>query len=470
MTRIAEYLFGTRVEEDTEPRRWFGRYLLLVIVIALIMICRRPDSILNPQFWAEDGVIYFSQQLTLGFWSALCKLWNGFPYVAPRLIALLGEGVPLAAVPLLYNASAIAISALAMATFSLPGFRHLVRSDTLRVAFCLAVVCNPAVDEVIATPTNLSWWLGLGLVLLSVMRAPRSPTIASGWCLSGVLTVFSTPFAPLAAPLWALRAVYGARSHRNRDLGFALAQLMALLALVATAGWLGAGDVLEPDGSLAAVHPGESFYQWHTFYLWSALETLPYVAAWCIDAAVLRTQTFGPLESISTLRVVAPTLVLTAGVGLAFRDLSERGRTTVCLATYLFLSSLFLTLAGRHNLVRGFQGLVPHLNMQTILFDRYRVLPDAALVLAAVGIIDGARRYRTRVASAIVACAALFAWAPEFRIPPLVDYHWPLWADRLERQLASGTENRLIIPINPKPYKIVLDLPVPPDVQSTSKR
>jgi hypothetical protein len=103
--------------------------------------------------------------------------------------------------------------------------------------------------------------------------------------------------------------------------------------------------------------------------------------------------------------------------------------------------------------------MVPHLNMLTIFFNRYRVLPDAALVLVVVGIIDGARRLRTRAAAAIVAGAVLLAWAPELRIPPFVDYHWSLWAARIEQELASGTGKRLVIPINPKPYTIVLDPP-----------
>jgi hypothetical protein len=216
----ADYLFGTDLERDPNSRKWVMRYLVLSIVIALVMISRKHDSIFNAQFWAEDGQIYFSEQLTLGFWSALGKLWLGFPYLVIRLVAACGGVVSLAVVPLLYNASAIAISALAMATFSLPGFRHLVSSDALRAAFCLAVVSSPAVEEVLATPTNLSWWLGLWLVLVSVMRAPRSPTLVIGWCLGGVLAIFTAPAAPLAAPLWALRVVYGARGRRNRDLAF----------------------------------------------------------------------------------------------------------------------------------------------------------------------------------------------------------------------------------------------------------
>ncbi len=32
----------------------------------VLLALRRPDSLLNPQFWAEDGFTYFSQALIKG--------------------------------------------------------------------------------------------------------------------------------------------------------------------------------------------------------------------------------------------------------------------------------------------------------------------------------------------------------------------------------------------------------------------
>jgi hypothetical protein len=225
MMRVVDHLFGAEEPATGQAGRWLARYLAVAAVLALVLFCRRPDSILNPQFWAEDGSVLFYEQLTLGFWSALHKLWFGFPYLAQRLIAALGGAVPLVAVPLVYNASAIAITALTMATFSLAGFRHLVRSDGLRVAVCVAAVCVPAGQELVATPTNLGWFMAPWLVFLSVMRAPRSTALVVAWCLGGVLAMFSTPLAPVAAPLWVLRGVYGGYRRRGRDIAFASSQL-----------------------------------------------------------------------------------------------------------------------------------------------------------------------------------------------------------------------------------------------------
>lgn len=459
LLRLADRLFDAgECAERSQGGTWLVRYLALAGVLALVIFLRRPDSILNPQFWAEDGTVYFYDQVTLGFWSALTKLWNDFPYLVQRLVAVLAAVVPLVAVPLAYNASAIAITALTMPTFSLPGFRHLVRSDALRAAVCVAIVCIPAGQELLATPTNLGWFLAPWLVFLSVMRAPRSPALVVAWCLGGGLAVFSTPLAPVAAPLWVLRCVYGVRRHRRSDLAFALTQFLALLALAGMGRLLGAGEAVRSCASVSVI--------WRADHLWSALWTVPYVSGSCIDTALLPMRAFERLEDLGTLAVMTPALVVTACVGLAFRQLSERGRTTVYLATYLFVFSIFLILAGRHILVRLLQdpkAVFPHLNPPprtfTVLGHRYPALPYVALLLAAAGIIDGALRTRTQVVAVAVACAGLLAWAPDFHVLPFTDLKWPLWAARLEGKFVSGTREALVIPVYPPPFKIAFDSP-----------
>src|SRR5262245_64251479 len=79
--RLAENLFGSSAPADEPGARWLGRYLALAGVLALIAVVRRPDAIRNAEFWAEDGSVFFVEQLTLGFWSALAKGFAGFPYL-----------------------------------------------------------------------------------------------------------------------------------------------------------------------------------------------------------------------------------------------------------------------------------------------------------------------------------------------------------------------------------------------------
>jgi hypothetical protein len=454
LVRFTDVLFGAAAHPDRPDSRWLVRYLALAGVLALVVFARRPDSILRPQFWAEDCRIFFYEQLTLGFWSASWKLYLGFPFLVQRIVAALADMVPTITVPLFYNASAIAITALTMASFSLPGFRHLVQSDGVRVAVCIATVCVPAGQELLATPTTLGYFLAIWLVFLSVMAVPRTLAGTAAWCMGGVLAVLSTPAAPVAAPLWMLRALRGVRRHDRPDLSFGLTQFAALLVTVGLVALRGS------PGFGFRLHPGA---------LRPALSALSWTMVACIDTAFLPMTVFEWLEAQGTLQVVVPAMIVAVCAALACRDLSQRGRVTLCLALYLFVSSLYLVLAGRPDtalLVRG----VPlreifknemwpdlHLRTFTILSPRYRVLPNAALVLVAASIIDGANRMRTRVAAGVACAGLLFAWTPEFRVPPFPDRNWPLVAARLDKKLASGSHEPLVIPSHPSFWDTTLD-------------
>jgi len=450
--RLAENLFGSSAPADEPGARWLGRYLALAGVLALIAVVRRPDAIRNAEFWAEDGSVFFVEQLTLGFWSALAKGFAGFPYLVQRLLAAaFAVLVPILRLPLAYQASAIAIAALTMATFSLPGFRHLVRRDALRMAMSLATICMPAGAELLGTLTNLGNFLAIWLLFLSVMRSPRTRAGVAGWCLGAAAAVFSTPIAPVLAPLWALRAARGFRERRWPDVVFAATATAALLAVVGRTGTLGADVSTLPGGALGS----QIDASWASD-LWWSLRALVWVAAAQVDGMVLPARVFDRLEALGALPVVMPAVVVAAGVALAFRDLEKHARVTLCLAIYLLVSSLALTLAGRHLLVFLLR-VPPHLNPH--LSYRHRAFPNAALLLAVAAIVDGARRSRTRVVAAVVACLGLvFAWGPEFRLEPFPDLQWPLWAARLEAKLASGSREPLVIPSYPQlGFQIVID-------------
>ena len=132
------------------------------------------------------------------------------------------------------------------------------------------------------------------------------------------------------------------------------------------------------------------------------------------------------------------------------------------------MSSLWLILAGRHIIVLLLHDAVPNLHLRTFqaLGTRHRALPNVALLLAAAGLVDGARRQRVRAATAVISSAALLvAWGPEFRIPPFPDLQWPVWAARLDRKLASASPEPLVIPSHPPSFEIAIDR-----VPSTKRR
>src|SRR5262249_21268680 len=154
-------------------------------------------------------------------------MYRGYPDLAQRLIAMVGGWVPFAHAPRVYTDGAIAVPALTLACFCLPAFRHIVRSEGLRLGFCVACVCVPGGVESFATPTNIGWFLAVWLVFLSLMRLPASPWRVAALGAGGAIAVFSTPLAVLMKPFWLLGAAAGGgRRHRN-DVAVAATRLGA---------------------------------------------------------------------------------------------------------------------------------------------------------------------------------------------------------------------------------------------------
>lgn len=59
-------------------------YLLAVLLLLLLLV---PDVLRTPQFWAEDGTIFFSEQACYGF-KALFVPYAGYYNLIHRLTAL----------------------------------------------------------------------------------------------------------------------------------------------------------------------------------------------------------------------------------------------------------------------------------------------------------------------------------------------------------------------------------------------
>jgi uncharacterized membrane protein len=111
------------------------RFLALASAIFVLLVLRRPDSLLNPQFWAEDGSVYFSQALVSGPASIFLP-YNSCLWVLPRIVALAVTLLSVLRAPFAFNLIALAVGAGCCALFSLPAYRHLVRSDSVSVIAC----------------------------------------------------------------------------------------------------------------------------------------------------------------------------------------------------------------------------------------------------------------------------------------------------------------------------------------------
>src|ERR1035437_10257778 len=98
--------------KDSQPNLRPWQHVLVFLFAFVAFISRRPDAIFHPQFWAEDGRVWFADAYNLGWWTALFRAQDGYFQTLPRLGAALAQLLPIALAPLVLNCIAIAVQVL----------------------------------------------------------------------------------------------------------------------------------------------------------------------------------------------------------------------------------------------------------------------------------------------------------------------------------------------------------------------
>lgn len=177
--------------------------LLVVLGLgALLAITRRPETITEPQFWAEDGKYWFADAYNHGPFEHLFYLYGGYFVPLYRVVASASLLLPFDLAPLFFNVVALAIMLLPLVLLNSSRLKHIIpyRSLALVISFMYIAVPNGA--EVFANLTNIQWHLGFASLL--VLLAQKSTAlkwrifdvgvlVATG--LSGPLVIMLFPIA-----------------------------------------------------------------------------------------------------------------------------------------------------------------------------------------------------------------------------------------------------------------------------------
>jgi len=149
----------------------------------------------------------------------------------PRMVAVAVTLLPVLWAPFAFNLIALTVDGGCCALFSLPAYRHLVRSDWLRVGCCAlfaATLC--AGSELIGTLTNMPWYLALAAVGAVALRSESVAEMRGRhllWIATGAaLCAASSPVVMVAAPVARYRRPHlednrhsGCAARRNPDPG-----------------------------------------------------------------------------------------------------------------------------------------------------------------------------------------------------------------------------------------------------------
>jgi hypothetical protein len=139
----------------------FLRFIFIGAVAFLIIFSRRPDAILNPQFWAEDGRVWYAMAYNDGALGSLFVPESSYYQTISRLIAALAQLFPLAAAPLVFNLFAVFSKILVVYFLVSERFSRLVPSLKVRILLAFIYLALPNSYEVNANLSNVQWHLAL---------------------------------------------------------------------------------------------------------------------------------------------------------------------------------------------------------------------------------------------------------------------------------------------------------------------
>jgi hypothetical protein len=185
----------------------------------LVYLLRNPMSVLAPTMWAEDGTLFFKDAVERG-WTALLEPYAGQLIVVPRVMATLLAPLPAAVQPTLYAAAAAVVAVLSCGVVLSSRWRESV-PIAARFACLLALVGMPGVGEAHAIVATSHWWLGIGLLLLGMLRDPSGRWSRAGEVAFVAAAATSGFVAVYAVPMLAVRALQARSRHSWLVLGTA---------------------------------------------------------------------------------------------------------------------------------------------------------------------------------------------------------------------------------------------------------
>jgi hypothetical protein len=226
---------------DTPPG---STQLLLGALLAALLLLRLPGSLLHPQFWAEDGGLFFQEAFNRGFLKTILQPSTGYLHTFPRLVAGLSLLFPMEQAPLVFNLAAFAVQLIPALYLLSPRMSRLIPAYFARVAAALLYVAIPASYETHVNLTNSHWHLALIAVCILVAQPATDARVRALETATAVLFSLTGPFSVLFLPLVAprlLAAVKGAQPLRSQAVpGVIAAGALIQLGFAITSARIGA--------------------------------------------------------------------------------------------------------------------------------------------------------------------------------------------------------------------------------------
>jgi len=183
-------------------RFWF--YFAFLVILAALLVARRPGLFVDLNFWAEDGMVWFADAYNLGALKTIFIPYGGYFQTICRLTGSLAQLLPLYAGPTFMAITALVINILPAWFLSTKRLQNFFPKIWPRLLLALIIIVLPNSSEYHANISNSPWLLAI--LALMIFFAAKPKTLA--WkifdytilALAGLSLPFSVFIAPLA--LW----------------------------------------------------------------------------------------------------------------------------------------------------------------------------------------------------------------------------------------------------------------------------
>lgn len=175
--------------------------VLAVLIAAGIVLARRPDLLIHPKLFAEDGTVYFADVYNLGIKRTLVRPDVGYFLTYPALAAWIARFFPMHAVPFVMSLFGLAAELLPVGLLMSRRSERIVPDVRVRALLALLYVLVPDQLEMDGPAVNGQWFLAVA-GLLVILRAP--PRTIAGRCADVLILLISAltgPFVIILTPL-----------------------------------------------------------------------------------------------------------------------------------------------------------------------------------------------------------------------------------------------------------------------------
>lgn len=408
-------------------KRALNASLLLAAIV--VVVSRRLDAVLDPQFWAEDGAVWYANAYNDGAVRSIFFLEGGYLQLSSRIPACLAQLMPLSWGPLFFNSLAIIIQVLPILLLASSRFHDIMPSLKTRMLFGFIYLALPNSEEIHANITSAQWHLALVAIMIVLCRPSDTPW----WRVFDIVTVFlsalSGPFCLSLVPVALVKWWIDRNNWR-----FVLFCIICACALI---------------------QGGCIYFSWHTRLMGPPLGASVELFAKLLGGQVFLSALIGEkghawlisshvfgYAGIVAFSTVAGSLILIYTLFKA--PLDHRLFTIFC--GLVFGTALLSPLASRT--LPQWEALIPPGNGQ-----RYWFFPMLTFITALAWMAKKAKPKVLRGISMLTFSLMVVGIPLDWYHHPFVDFNFKEYVERFE---ASPKGTRIIIPINPVGFRMLL--------------